>query len=823
MFKFIYPQKDSFISNHPDMLNRNFGIDEVLEIESRRILDDVTSGYVPIYSRGLLKFDIQELSSSIASNNISNPKFFLELFTVEAVDTPREYTVFVNPVSQSWEVGQGRLYDGRSTDGVSWIYRNGSEDLWSGSLSASLAEASLSLSQSVSFTDTFLKDQGGGTWYDSYTSSSIGVSTASIDITSIQDGDSFILAQQSGSSFEFQTTNSIHIQQLGYASCSVEIGFIDSFDRFTISASKQANITVIPDNDLNGCADEFYIGWISSSTIPTESHVSIQFTNETLYPGKEFELYDCWNDVTWSLRATNNPDIVDINECNTKFFVSTEVTSQSVANLADEINSIENLYLTASVSQSFATPENDVFLVLDSVDMGMAGNCFYLWDTDDTSESSSYSPCAELVRLDDVWGGRVVRGLGYGIPRTGLWTTEEEQELLEKFKTTTTLKNINFLEGGLGIGNRQRFDYFIDKLTEISGSYGFGFDVDGYTINFVSEEVGVIGNDYYFSSGSNHTQSFNGGYTSSSISQPEDIPSQNIYFFETGSTVIESVENLANKINSVLDFVNGNILPIYLTYLDSVITYQDDIVVTDGGSLQFTSSLNGDEGITFTSGSTSITLGGSDINTLKSLEATQKFNFESSDINVDVTDIVNSWLIGDIPNEGFIIRNSGEGSSVDYGKLRFYSQNTNTIYIPRLTVKWDNQLYDTSLDLVDIEDAVVYIKNLKESYKYNEIVKLRLLAREKYPPKTFSNVGSRYVTTKALPENTTFAVQDAESEEYLIPFDDYNKLSCDDSGPFFILDMNSLPQERYFRLLFKSTKNSVTSIFKDKGIFKVTR
>ena len=63
-----------------------------------------------------------------------------------------------------------------------------------------------------------------------------------------------------------------------------------------------------------------------------------------------------------------------------------------------------------------------------------------------------------------------------------------------------------------------------------------------------------------------------------------------------------------------------------------------------------------------------------------------------------------------------------------------------------------------------------------------------------------------------------YAIQDAESEEYVIPFDSYNKISVDGVEGYFDLDMGALPQERYFRILFKVSKNGYTKILKDRSI-----
>ena len=37
MHKFVYPLSDTYVTNHPDVLGRNFGRDEILEISSEKI------------------------------------------------------------------------------------------------------------------------------------------------------------------------------------------------------------------------------------------------------------------------------------------------------------------------------------------------------------------------------------------------------------------------------------------------------------------------------------------------------------------------------------------------------------------------------------------------------------------------------------------------------------------------------------------------------------------------------------------------------------------------------------------------------------------
>lgn len=86
---------------------------------------------------------------------------------------------------------------------------------------------------------------------------------------------------------------------------------------------------------------------------------------------------------------------------------------------------------------------------------------------------------------------------------------------------------------------------------------------------------------------------------------------------------------------------------------------------------------------------TSFLYGGSTFYT--SSIAFQHFNFQSSDINMDITPIVMNWLNGSIPNNGLILISSDELEATGSGfVLTFFSQNTNTIYSPYLDIKWSD-------------------------------------------------------------------------------------------------------------------------------------
>ena len=91
----------------------------------------------------------------------------------------------------------------------------------------------------------------------------------------------------------------------------------------------------------------------------------------------------------------------------------------------------------------------------------------------------------------------------------------------------------------------------------------------------------------------------------------------------------------------------------------------------------------------------------------------------------------------------------------------------------------------------------VVVKNLNREYKFGSVPRINLFAREKYPLKNFvkGTQQSQYLSSSLLPQETYYSIKDNESENVLIDFDDYTKLSCDGSIHYFKLDTTSLPVE----------------------------
>ena len=90
-------------------------------------------------SRILIKFNLGEISSSIVDGTITNPSFYLNLFDVKSSNLDISQSIYIDPISQSWTMGQGHTYDNPITEeGCSWNFRQGLTDgiIWDSSISA---------------------------------------------------------------------------------------------------------------------------------------------------------------------------------------------------------------------------------------------------------------------------------------------------------------------------------------------------------------------------------------------------------------------------------------------------------------------------------------------------------------------------------------------------------------------------------------------------------------------------------------------------------------------------------------------------------------
>jgi len=237
-------------------------------------------------------------------------------------------------------------------------------------------------------------------------------------------------------------------------------------------------------------------------------------------------------------------------------------------------------------------------------------------------------------------------------------------------------------------------------------------------------------------------------------------------------------------------------------------------------------------------GNSSITQGGGVWYTGSAFKSSQSFsNADLLDLDVNVTSIVQKFSASlyasqiypnGITNYGFIIKNSDsieENVSSSNGELQYFSADTHTIYPPRLTFKWDDSLFiDTATGSAKTSgDLNVSLYSNKKEYNKNDIAKIKIHVRDKYPNRSFVT-SSNYLDVGYFTTSSYYSIRDAHTEEIIIPFDNNcTKLSADSEGMYFNLYMNGLQPERHYRILFKHINNDGTQIYDNNYHFKVIR
>ena len=283
-------------------------------------------------------------------------------------------------------------------------------------------------------------------------------------------------------------------------------------------------------------------------------------------------------------------------------------------------------------------------------------------------------------------------------------------------------------------------------------------------------------------------------------------------------------------------------------------TYHSNPQITEGCSWRYRDGEN--DGTQWISGSNNTGgtwFSGSYASGTRNLTCSSSLEYETTDIRMDVTDIVHAWIYSGslYPNQGFMVKRSGsvgnvtsgsgvqEGDTIKYGQLKFFSRDTSTIYPPKLEAVWDDQTWSTgSLEPLTgsaLEDTVIYFKGLRPEYKQNSKVRFRLVGRERYPKKTYSTTAAE-VAVKHLPSGsrhiehgTYYSIKDAVTEDVIIPFGTGSIVSCDSTSNYFNVWMNGLQPERYYKFEIriasgsKSVSDQIVNYYDDNFTFKVTR
>lgn len=199
---------------------------------------------------------------------------------------------------------------------------------------------------------------------------------------------------------------------------------------------------------------------------------------------------------------------------------------------------------------------------------------------------------------------------------------------------------------------------------------------------------------------------------------------------------------------------------------------------------------------------------------------------DNQDLSIDIKQGVLAHYSGTIENQGFIIKTE---DSIEFNPsssiyFKYFGKETNTIYSPYLEFKWDDSTYVTgSSSVLGTTQHTIKLKNGKEKYVDEGVSRFRISARPKYPVRVLTT-GSIYSQNYSLPENSYWGLKDEFTDRMTFNFDEnYTKISCDSTGPYFDIYIDTLQPERHYRVLIKTTIDGSTEIIDTGNTFKVVR
>lgn len=206
--------------------------------------------------------------------------------------------------------------------------------------------------------------------------------------------------------------------------------------------------------------------------------------------------------------------------------------------------------------------------------------------------------------------------------------------------------------------------------------------------------------------------------------------------------------------------------------------------------------------------------------------ATQSFNYQSPDVFMNVTPIITNQIQNNIANNGIIIKHTdvNEQNTLTLGSIKFFGNETHTIYKPKLILFWDDSNNYTgsfnSNQLISNE-FIIFISNLQNIYTQGESRKLRISVRDKFPTKSYVKQSST-VTSKRLPSTSYFSIIDSVTGINIVPFDNIGtKILTDDNGHYILLDTSSFSKKRYYKIIFKIIKDNEEQIIDNDYNFRI--
>ena len=147
-------------------------------------------------------------------------------------------------------------------------------------------------------------------------------------------------------------------------------------------------------------------------------------------------------------------------------------------------------------------------------------------------------------------------------------------------------------------------------------------------------------------------------------------------------------------------------------------------------------------------------------------------------------------------------RHGQEASSKSYGSISYFSNETHTIYRPKLNLEWDDSTYATgSGSVLASKNIVMSVYDAKSTYNQGERTKLYINPIDVRPVKSYST-SAKVELANVLPETAYYCVTDTVANTIVWDYSTIGtKISCDATdGSNFDLWTDTLLKNREYSI-----------------------
>ena len=141
-----------------------------------------------------------------------------------------------------------------------------------------------------------------------------------------------------------------------------------------------------------------------------------------------------------------------------------------------------------------------------------------------------------------------------------------------------------------------------------------------------------------------------------------------------------------------------------------------------------------------------------------------------------------------------------------------------------MELKWRDYSYNKGTNPIITGDNIyVSLESNPGVFKQDSVNVFRLNVRPKFPTRQFQ-ITPLYTNNYYLPSSSYYAIQDVDTNEYIVDFDEiFTQVSADGTSSFFTLYMNGLEPERYYKIVIKTSVSGNTFIVDNNNYFKIIK